>query len=285
LLQKRDAVEDLNRLASELLELDDKRPEAWVVLSLYHYVRHDNEKAIAFADKAISLDTRHAFSHRVKGSILLADNAPEKAAASFFHANELSRDVASYEGLVECYLARQQYKEAVCMAREAIEIAPRDCRAVTLVGLALSHAKPDEGRDRAKLAFEKALRLDSGALRPLLALVDMHMQERDYETCVKLLERGKEGLSEAHVMHSNLDMLETRLGEVYTLNESYMEAITCFHSAKSLNPDNLEAQRGLERLEKMVKGLDPDEPGETEIAEDQNTNESNSNHGMSGHPY
>jgi Flp pilus assembly protein TadD len=109
---------------------------------------------------------------------LLKDNAPDKAAASFFHANELSRDVASYEVLVECYLARHQYKEAVCLAREAFEIAPRDLRAVTLVGLALCHAKPEEGRDRAKRAFHKALKLDSSALRPLLALVDIHLEER-----------------------------------------------------------------------------------------------------------
>mmetsp|Transcript_17529 Transcript_17529/g.25941 ORF Transcript_17529/g.25941 Transcript_17529/m.25941 type:complete len:545 (-) Transcript_17529:74-1708(-) len=285
LLQKRGAIDELNRLASELLELDDKRPEPWIVLALYHYARRDNEKAIAFVDKAINLDTRHAFSHRIKGSVLLADNAPEKAAASFFHANELFRDVASYEGLVECYLARQQYKEAVCMAREAIEIAPRDCRAVTLVGLALSHAKPDEGRDRAKLAFEKALRLDPAALRPLLALVDIHMQDQEYDICVQLLQRGKEGMSEAHAMHSNLDMLESRLGEVHTLNENYMEAMTCFHTAISLNPDNTEAQGGLERLEKMIRGLDPDAPGDTDIAEDPSTNESSSNHGMGGHPY
>lgn len=256
LLQKRGAVEELNRLASTLLELDDTRPEPWVVLSLYHYARQDSDKSLAFVDKAISLDQRHAFAHRVKGSILLADSAPEKAAASYFHANELARDVASYEGLVECYLARHQYKEAVCMAREAIEIAPRDCRAVTLVGLALSHAK--EGRDRAKRAFQKALKLDPQALRPLLALVDIYQQEGDYDTCVELLLKGR----------SNTGMLEARLGEVHTLNENYMEAMTCFHTALSLNPDNLEAQRGMDRLEKVMRGMDPDALGDTDIPED-----------------
>lgn len=46
LLQRRGAVEPLNRLATELLELDDKRPEAWVTLALYHKARNDNDKAL-----------------------------------------------------------------------------------------------------------------------------------------------------------------------------------------------------------------------------------------------
>jgi anaphase-promoting complex subunit 7 len=268
LLQKRGAESALNSLASEMLELDDKRPEPWVILSLYQYTRHDNEKAVSFVDKAISLDQRHSFAHRIKGIILLSDNAPDKAAASFFHANELSRDVASYEGLVECYLARHQYKEAVCMAREAIEIAPRDFRAVTLVGLALSHAKPNEGRDRAKRAFQKALKLDPSALRPLLALVDIYMQERDYDTCVELLQRGKEGLTESHTSHSHFDTLDARLGEIHTLNENYTEAMLCFQLALSSNPDNLEAQRGMDRLEKVIRGIDPDSMDDGDTGDD-----------------
>ena len=46
LLQRRGAIEELNRFAAEILDIDDKRPEAWVTLALYHETRNDNEKAL-----------------------------------------------------------------------------------------------------------------------------------------------------------------------------------------------------------------------------------------------
>ena len=159
------------------------------------------------------------------------------------------------------------------MAREAIEIAPRDFRAVTLVGLALSHAKPEEGRDRAKRAFQKALKLDPSALRPLLALVDIHMQERDYAVCIELLQRGKEGMSESHAIHADVDTLEAKLGEVHALNENYTDAMLCFQVALSANPENFEAKRGMDRLEKVMRGLDPDSVRDSEIADDDSPGE------------
>ena len=46
ILQQRGALPELGRLSADLLELDDKRPEAWACLSLYHMARDDNEKAL-----------------------------------------------------------------------------------------------------------------------------------------------------------------------------------------------------------------------------------------------
>ena len=75
-------------------------------------------------------------------------------------------------------------------------------------------------------------------------------------------------MSESHAMHSNADTLDARLGEVHTLNENYTDAMLCFQIALSVNPDNQEAQRGMDRLEKVMRGIDPDSVGDTEIAED-----------------
>jgi len=54
-------------------EGDDKSPEAWNCLGMYHRARDDHEKALAFVDEATSL------SHLLRGSILLASQRPDHA--------------------------------------------------------------------------------------------------------------------------------------------------------------------------------------------------------------
>lgn len=49
------------------------------------------------------------------------------------------------------------------------------------------------------------------------------------------------------------------MAEIYTHSERYTEALECYHVAISMNPQNGLAMQGLERLEKIMRGVDPDE--------------------------
>ena len=278
--------DELGQLSADMLDIDStNRAEPWVCLSLYHLARDDHDKSIAFVDKAISINQQHQYAHYLRGSILLASHHPDQAVVSFFRANDLQRDIPSYEGLVESYLAADKFKEAICTAKEAISSAPRDARAITLVGLALSQAPASqqngEGIERAKRALKRAMALDPGAPRPLFALVDLHAQEGNYHECVKLLKDAIDGgkvdemtdstspTTASHTITWNRehgDVIQAKLAEIYTKNEKYSEALECYHIARSMNPKNGLAIQGQERLERIMKGQDPDmdEDGEGE---------------------
>jgi anaphase-promoting complex subunit 7 len=279
LSRRRPGLTELNQLAQEMLESNDSRPEPWVCLALYHQKRNllalsspsntpantnnnNTDKPLQLVDRALRLNVRHAFGHRTRGMFLLAENRAEEAATSFYYANQVKKDVANYEGLVEAYIVQgDKYKEAVCMAKEAMTIAPKDPRTFTLIGLALSHSPQtsEGGKEKAKRAFRKALLVDPYALRPMFALADMYLEEEEFAEAIELLCKASQG----HGRQDEHDMIHGKLADVYSAVEQFDSALSHYHTALSMNPENLDAQRGLERLERLMRGQDPDHSSDT----------------------
>ena len=250
---------ELSRLCSDLLEMNDKRHEAWVALALHHHTSGDVDKSLAFLEKAISNNPRSAFCHQLMGRILQSEGRLDHSILSYFRANEITKDVICYEGLVEAYLSCSKYKEAVVTAKEAINFAPRDPRAMTLVGLALMSApgSRERGREKAKRTLKKAFNSDPTNKKALFALVDLHLEEDEFDVCIEFIKTSideSDGCAtNSQNPYNGIDQLYSKLSEVYIAQRRYGNALECFHKALSLNPSSLDAKLGMEELEKVMK--------------------------------
>ncbi|MED6221516.1 Anaphase-promoting complex subunit 7 [Stylosanthes scabra] len=253
LLKLRSDYSKLNKLVHDLLNIDPARPEVFVALSVL-WERKDEKKALSYAEQSIRIDERHIPGYIMKGNLLLTTKRAEAAVSAFRGAQELRPDIRSYQGLVHTYLALSKIKEALYASREAMKAMPQSAKALKLVGDV--HASNTGGREKAKKFYESALRLEPGYLGAALALAELHVIEGRNGDAVSLLERYLKDWAD--------DSLHVKLAQVFAATNMLQEALSHYQAALRLNPQNEAAKRGLERLEKQMKGVDPDAPEEDE---------------------
>lgn len=253
LLKLKSDYPKLNKLVHDLLNIDPARPEVFVALSVL-WERKDEKKALQYAEQSIRIDERHIPGYIMKGNLLLTMKRAEAAVSAFRAAQELRPDIRSYQGLVHTYLALSKIKEALYASREAMKAMPQSAKALKLVGDV--HASNSSGREKAKKFYESALRLEPGYLGAALALAELHVIEGRNGDAVSLLERYLKDWAD--------DSLHVKLAQVFGATNMLQEALSHYQAALRLNPQNDAAKRGLERLEKQMKGVDPDAPEEDE---------------------
>ncbi|GAB4851250.1 Anaphase-promoting complex subunit 7 [Ancistrocladus abbreviatus] len=243
----------LNKLVHDLLSIDPTRPEVFVALAVL-WERKDERGALSYVDKSNRIDERHVPAYIVKGNLLLSMNRPDGAIVAFRAAQELRPDLRSYQGLVRSYLALSKVKEALYFAREAMKAMPQSAKALKLVGDV--HACSTSGREKAKKFYESALRIEPGYLGAALALAELHVMEGRNGDAVSLLERYLKDWAD--------DSLHVKLAQVFSATNMLQEALSHYQAALRINPQNEAAKKGMERLEKQMKGVDPDAPEEDE---------------------
>ncbi|XP_050875689.1 anaphase-promoting complex subunit 7 isoform X2 [Lathyrus oleraceus] len=253
LLKLKSDYSKLNKLVHDLLNIDPARPEVFVALSVL-WERKDEKRALSYAEQSIRIDERHIPGYIMKGNLLLTMKRAEAAVSAFRGAQELRPDIRTYQGLVHTYLALSKIKEALYASREAMKAMPQSAKALKLVGDV--HASNSSGREKAKKFYESALRLEPGYLGAALALAELHVIEGRNGDAVSLLERYLKDWAD--------DSLHVKLAQVFAATNMLSEALSHYQAALRLNPQNEAAKRGLERLEKQMKGVDPDAPEEDE---------------------
>nr|XP_051230214.1 anaphase-promoting complex subunit 7-like [Lolium perenne] len=246
----------LNKLVHDMLHIDPARPETCVALAAF-WERKDERKALTYAEKSLRVDDRHITGYIMKGNLHLSSNRRDLAVTDFRAAQELRADLRSYQGLVRAYLALSKCKDALFTAREAMKVMHQSAKALKLVGDV--HAISSSGREKARKFYESAIRLEPGFLGAALALADLHIAEGRNKEAVLLLERYLRQWAD--------DSLHIKLAQVFAATNLLSDALSHYQAALRINPYNEAAKKGLERLEKQMKGIDPDAP------EDEDENE------------
>ncbi|XP_066362644.1 anaphase-promoting complex subunit 7-like isoform X1 [Miscanthus floridulus] len=275
LLKSKSDYIKLNKLVHDMLHIDPARPETCVALAAM-WERKDERKALTYAEKSLRVDDRHITGYIMKGNLHLSLNRPDLAVTDFRGAQELRADLRSYQGLVRAYLALSKCKEALFTAREAMKVMHQSAKALKLVGDV--HAISSSGREKtsvqdqqqiiqqrivlrqARKFYESAIRLEPGFLGAALALADLHVVEGRNKEAVMLLEKYLRQWAD--------DSLHIKLAQVHAATNMLSDALSHYQSALRINPQNEAAKNGLERLEKQMKGVDPDAPEEDEENEE-----------------
>jgi cytochrome c-type biogenesis protein CcmH/NrfG len=130
------------------------------------------------------------------------------------------------------------------IAREALQRAPRNARALTLVGRVLSWGP--EGRAKAHKAFSNALTVDPTSEEAVIGLAELLVVESKIPDALQLLS--------SQVQQRSTEALHLKLAEVLVAAGNNAEALIHLHIALGKNPHSTAARDEIDRIDRIVKG-------------------------------
>ncbi|DAZ98125.1 TPA: hypothetical protein N0F65_003111 [Lagenidium giganteum] len=253
-LRRNGARSQLNNLVHDLFETSDAHAESWLAAAFHSEMKGELETALQFCERAIMTNRKYAQAHFFRGTLLLQLNRPEHALVSFTTACKLNKSLAAYGGMIESYCelcakGANKYKEALTTAKTVAKLYPQKARSFTLLGNVFA-IRP-ENKESARKAFLRALTMEPRNLSAIFGLVDLLCGEGNLDHAIEKLQTLSDQCPREEVF--------TKLADMHTLNKQYPEAMTNYHRSLSLNPSSSNALRGLDRLEKLMRGEDPDD--------------------------
>ncbi|GLD94133.1 hypothetical protein PINS_up002744 [Pythium insidiosum] len=253
-LRRNGARVQLGTLVHDLFESTDRQVQPWLAAAYLNEMKGDYDAALQLCERAILVDRWYAPAHLFRGTLLLHLQRPEHALLSFTTSCKLQKTLDAYSGIVMsycelCLKGLPKYKEALSTAKTAVKLYPQKAQSYTLLGNVF--ALRPEHQDQARKAFQRALATEPRKLAAVFGLVDLLLRDCQLSAAIDKLMLVAEQNPREEVF--------TKLGDVYTMSKQFGDAMTCYHRALSLQPASAEAARGLERLEKIMRGEDPDE--------------------------
>jgi len=231
---------ELEKLAQDLMGIDQTKTESWVAMSLYCAATREETKAVYFAQKAHMLDSTNIQALILKASLLQSLDKQQEAIIHYREAIRLSpNQLEPYEGLVDCYLSIEKQKDALNVARNAHKTIGANARTLTLCGQA--YYQVFQTQDKAKVLLKKALSLDGKYLPAVYLLAGIYIKEENYDDALAMLTKQLENNQTAKLYQLSGDCYKG-LGDNQKGLEQYSKSLR-------LDPKNLQALDGIESVE------------------------------------
>ena len=243
-LQKR---EELEQMVLQALTHNPNSPQNWLAFSHLLEMRGDLVKALQTTNKAIRMDPTFRRSYLRQGSLRLAKSDNQtKALESFKKAHELWADLESFSAIVHCEIALFHWKNAAVYAEAAVTMynepdTPENIMAYTLLGISQKGIELETSVSILTHALEK----DGENMEALSALVDIKLENSDFDDAIKLLED--------HQTPNNEFFFNYKMGIVYGTKKDYETALNYMAKAHAIKPTNANAKEMLKQLESIMQ--------------------------------
>lgn len=244
---KEKKIAELECLANHVMGGNEHAPEPWIVIGYYcmanRKVIKAVPKAVYFAQKAYTIGNRNVEALLLKGSALLELKKIQDAASHFREAVTLAPyRFEAHKGLIDCYMASHRPREAINLAGKAVRHLGNNARSLTLYASVLSEEPTTAVK--AKQYVEKAMKLDASYLEAVYVMTFILGKEQQYDKAIELLRKT--------LVNHNTCHLHQMLGDFLSQTNEALEAVNHYSIALRMDPANLHAKEGIQRIEKQT---------------------------------
>ncbi|KAJ7377277.1 Anaphase promoting complex subunit 7 [Desmophyllum pertusum] len=237
--------EGLEKLAKNLIQVTQLKPEPWIAMGHFCNATSRKPRAVYFAQKAHTIDSRNVQALVLKASLLQALEKQQESLLHFREAVKLAPwNFEAQKGLVECYMSAKRHKEALTVAKNAHKTLGANPRTLTLCASVMAHEP--SSYDKATSMLEKSLAQDETYTDAVCLLAEIMGKKQEYDKAIALLRK--------HMSHDRTPRLHQLLGDYLALTSDYQEALDHYTQALSMNPGDSKAMEGIQNVERANGG-------------------------------
>ncbi|KAF9069684.1 hypothetical protein BDP27DRAFT_1222171 [Rhodocollybia butyracea] len=176
---------ELSFLAQELLNIDPRSPQAWIAIGNLFSLQKERAQALTCFRRATQMDPSCAYAYTLSGHETI-DEDLDKAVAFFQSALRVdSRHYNAWYGLGTCYLRMSKLRLAEYHFRKAVEIHPQNAVLLGCVGMVVERRGD---REEARTLFDEAVLLAPENALVRYRRAKILISEKEYKAAISDLE-------------------------------------------------------------------------------------------------